>query len=268
MMTVDHSPLGKSSNYPDQYDPGFLFPIARSTNRSKLGIEGQWPWQGEDRWTAYELSWLNHKGKPQVAIAEFVIPASSPNIIESKSLKLYCNSLNQARFDNAELVRQTLEKDLSAAAGAQVEAQWFDGSILESPVYRLLDELDVEIERYQPAPDLLSIVSGKCVSRQLVSHLLKSNCPVTGQPDWASLYIDYQGQEIDEAGLLAYIISYRQHSDFHEHCVERIFTDLLNICQPDKLTVCARYVRRGGLDINPVRSTELNYKIIGRAARQ
>ena len=266
-MSVERSPLGKSSDYPQQYDPGLLFPVARAENRVKLGIEGQWPWYGEDHWTAYELSWLSPKGKPQVAVAEFIFPAHSANIIESKSLKLYCNSLNQTKFESVEQLRETIAKDLSAAAGAEVKVEWFEGTI-SAPNYQLLDELDIEVKHYQPAPELLMLKSQQQVSKQLVSHLLKSNCPVTGQPDWASIYIDYQGREINEAGLLAYIISYRQHSDFHEHCVERIFTDLLNTCQPDKLTVCARYVRRGGLDINPVRSTEADFYFIGRTIRQ
>lgn len=252
------APLGHETVYVCQYDPGQLYPIPRSNNWQGRGYDKA-PFRGYDIWNAYELSWLNSKGLPQVAIAEFRLPCESPYIIESKSFKLYLNSFNLTRFDSADQVRQHLVEDLSKVAGAPVTVL-IQSVEAQARIDRLkgdcLDTLDVEVEHYHPAPQLLRTLHGDPVDEQLYSHLLKSNCPVTGQPDWASVQIDYRGDPIDRDGLLQYLISYREHGDFHEHCVEQIFLDILDHCQPEQLTVYARYVRRGGLDINPYRSTE------------
>ncbi|TVT34945.1 NADPH-dependent 7-cyano-7-deazaguanine reductase QueF [Marinobacter vinifirmus] len=259
-MALHNAPLGKSSEYPDQYDPSLLFPVAREENRRRIGLEdGRWPWFGEDLWQAWEISWLRPGGVPAVAWAEIRFPAASPSIIESKSLKLYLNSLNQAVFSTVEQVAETITADLSSACGAAVDVRLL--SVDESAPaigrpegYELIDDEPVDDVVYEYSAESLT-VSGEEVSEQLCSHLLKSNCPVTGQPDWATVLIRYQGKKIDRSGLLRYIVSFRQKQDFHEHCVETVFTDLMARCKPEQLTVCARYTRRGGLDINPWRST-------------
>ncbi len=256
-------PLGQATQYPDQYDPSLLFQIPRSENRLKLNIKaGQaLPFVGIDIWNAFELSWLNTKGKPQIALAEFQIPADSPNMIESKSFKLYLNSLNNARFADEQEVRERLVADLSAAAGSKITARiQANETIAKKGIQEmggvLLDRLDIEIDPHIPAdPTLLGINEDfGPIEQCLVSHLLKSNCPVTGQPDWASVQIRYQGRPILEEGLLRYLIGFRQLGEFHEHCVETIFSDIKRECKPDKLSVYARYTRRGGLDINPFRT--------------
>ena len=259
--------LGQQSAYPNQYDPGLLFPIPRAQNRKKLGIEegSRLPFLGIDLWNAFELSWLNPKGKPQIALAEFSIPAESPFMIESKSFKLYLNSLNQHPFATLEAVRTCLRHDLSAVLGSPLQIKLLQPSELQDqkkyPLMQeldgqLLDRLDIEVNPAQIAdPALLSAdQSSAPITQTLVSHLLKSNCPVTGQPDWASVQIHYQGRPIKEEGLLRYIIGFRNLGEFHEHCVEKIFCDIKNRCQPEKLSVYARYTRRGGLDINPFRT--------------
>jgi 7-cyano-7-deazaguanine reductase len=256
-------PLGQATQYPDQYDPGLLYPILRAENRLKLGIkDGQaLPFVGIDIWNAFELSWLNQKGKPQIALAEFQIPADSPKMIESKSFKLYLNSLNNARFENENEVRERLVADLSAVAGSKITARiQANDAIAKKGMQEmagvLLDRLDIEIDPHVPAdPNLLGVNEDfGPIEQCLVSHLLKSNCPVTGQPDWASVQIRYQGRPILEEGLLRYLIGFRQLGEFHEHCVETIFSDIKRHCKPDKLSVYARYTRRGGLDINPFRT--------------
>lgn len=254
-------PLGQKTDYVSEYDPNLLFPIARVDKWQEMGIESErLPFHGEDIWNAYELSWLNKKGKPIVATAEFRLPCTSPNIIESKSFKLYLNSLNQMRYEDAFEVREILERDLSAAAEAPVSVVIRDVDAMESLVVLTpdycIDELDVEINEYHPNADLLCVKQGESVEERLVSHLLKSNCPVTNQPDWGSVFIDYRGAQIDHSSLLKYIASFREHTDFHEQCVERIFIDIMRHCQPESLVVYARYVRRGGLDINPYRASE------------
>ncbi len=258
---AEHSPLGKSSEYIATYSPELLFPIPRTAKWAELGVTAQTlPWQGVDYWNCFELSWLLPSGKPVVAIGEFAIPADSPNIIESKSFKLYLNSLNQTVFASLGELQACLEKDLSAAAGkpvgvkvrtlAEVEAQ----GVVALPG-QCIDALDVTISNYeQPQPELLRCNPERVAAETLHSHLLKSNCPVTGQPDWGSVVVEYKGRALDHASLLTYLISFRQHADFHEQCVERIYLDLKNLLQPERLTVYARYVRRGGLDINPYRS--------------
>lgn len=255
--------LGKSTQYPTHYDPSLLFPISRSENRKKLGYkEGQTlPFVGVDIWNAFELSWLNQKGKPQIALAEFQIPADSPNMIESKSFKLYLNSLNNERFKDEQELKERLIIDLSAVADSKVNiiinpTEMVAKNGMQELGGILLDRLDIEIDPNLPAdPTLLGVnESFGPVEQCFVSHLVKSNCPVTGQPDWASIQIRYQGRPILEEGLLRYLIGFRQLGEFHEHCVETIFTDIKRQCKPDKLSVYARYTRRGGLDINPFRT--------------
>ena len=252
--------LGKHSEYPDEYDAGLLTPIPRSLGRKALELIGDLPFSGADLWTGYELSWLDGNGKPQVAVAEFTVPASSAALIESKSFKLYLNSYNQTSFERWSDVSQRLENDLSECAGGPVLVQLFTlANYQKQGVQELpgncIDNLDVTIDCYQPEPALLDVTDGGEVSETLHSHLLKTNCPVTGQPDWASVMVRYRGRQISQQGLLKYIVSFRQHQDFHEQCVERIFTDILSRCGPEELDVYARYTRRGGLDINPWRST-------------
>jgi 7-cyano-7-deazaguanine reductase len=262
MSHLEHAPLGKNSENPNQYSPDLLFPISREENRAKLGIQSQsLPFFGVDIWNAYELSWLNAKGKPQLAIATFMVPANSPNIIESKSWKLYLNSLNNHRFQSNDELIDTLKKDLSKASGATVSIQLHSPESQSANGMRelsgkLLDRLDLEINPEQkPTSDLLSSdPSLGLVEESLVTHLLRSNCPVTGQPDWASVQINYVGPTINEEGLLRYLIAFREHQEFHEHCVEKIFIDIKNKCRPSKLSVYARYTRRGGIDINPFRA--------------
>ncbi|MGO2234057.1 NADPH-dependent 7-cyano-7-deazaguanine reductase QueF [Marinomonas sp. UCMA 3892] len=254
-------PLGQQTEYVSEYDAGLLYPIARVDKWTEMAIESErLPFFGEDVWNAYELSWLNLKGKPIVALAEFRLPCDSPNIIESKSFKLYLNSLNQMRYDSAEEVQAILEKDLSRAAGAKVtviirDVDSMASLVVLTPDY-CIDELDVDVSEYHPNAGLLETDETMgVVEERLVSHLLKSNCPVTNQPDWGSVFIDYKGPKIHHESLLKYVISFREHTDFHEQCVERIFIDIMRQCKPESLTVYARYVRRGGLDINPYRST-------------
>ncbi|HET7300612.1 MAG TPA: NADPH-dependent 7-cyano-7-deazaguanine reductase QueF [Oleiagrimonas sp.] len=261
MSTPDQSPLGKSTAYANRYDPGLLFPIERAPKRAELGIGGALPFHGVDIWNAYELSWLNPRGKPQVAMAEFRVPADSPRLVESKSFKLYLNGFNGERLDRTELTRRLMH-DLSAACGSDVAvrlvpADDFGAQKLHEPAGMLIDDIDIVIDHYGPPRSAyLTTITGKPVRETLVSHLLKSNCPVTGQPDWASVQIAYSGTSIDHANLLRYLVSFREHAEFHEQCVERIFTDIMQRCAPDKLSVYARYTRRGGLDINPFRSSE------------
>lgn len=267
-------PLGKHTEYVSQYDKSQIFPIARTENRGKLGIQAgdSLPFTGLDIWTGYEVSWLDLKGKPQVAIVEFVIPAEAPNIVESKSFKLYLNSFNQTKIESAEKLQSMLQADLSEGFGVDISVALF--SVDEFPVApvasaTLIDELDVECSIYQPDASLLKVDRSNMVQEVLSSNLLKSNCPVTGQPDWATVWVDYKGSKIDQAALLQYIVSFREHSDFHEHCVERIFCDLLAVGQFEELIVTARYTRRGGLDINPIRSLKsLTRHPMGRTARQ
>jgi 7-cyano-7-deazaguanine reductase len=266
--TPEQSQLGRASAYVDLYDPGLLFPIARATQRAAMGIaDGALPFLGADLWTAFELSWLNRRGKPQLAIAHFTVPCETANIVESKSFKLYLNSFNSSVFANAEAVRERLRADLAEAVWRGSERSGGVGVRLvapdafdREPVHELdgldLDRLDIECTRYQPAPELLTADTSQApVTETLSSRLLKSNCLVTGQPDWGSVQIRYNGPPIEQAGLLAYIVSFRNHNEFHEPCAERIFMDIWRQCRPTQLAVYARYTRRGGLDINPFRAS-------------
>jgi len=257
---LDELSLGKQTEYQAEYNPTLLQAVPRSLNRDDLNLADDLPFYGEDLWTGYELSWLNDKGKPIVAIAEFRVPATSPNLVESKSFKLYLNSFNQTRFESWQTVEQTMAKDLSGCAGENVTVKLMHVDQVEPfQVTQLagenIDDIDVEIDSYDFKPDLLAVNEGQ-VEETLHSHLLKSNCLITSQPDWASIVIEYKGKQIDRASLLKYLISFRMHNEFHEQCVERIFCDIQQLCQPEKLSVYARYTRRGGLDINPYRSTE------------
>jgi len=272
---AEHSPLGKSSEYVSTYTPSLLFPIPRAAKWAELGLSADTlPYTGVDVWNCFELSWLLPSGKPVVAIGEFSIPADSPNIIESKSFKLYLNSLNQTPFASVDALEKVLVQDLSGAAGKpvgvkvrrleEVEAE----GVVSLPGV-CIDDLDITVSSYDhPQPELLRCDPARIVEESLHSHLLRSNCPVTSQPDWGSVCITYTGAALDHASVLTYLVSFRQHSDFHEQCVERIFTDLQRLLQPQKLTVFARYVRRGGLDINPYRSTEALDFANGRLVRQ
>ncbi len=259
--TPSDSPLGKASTYQASYDPTLLFPMPRADKRAELGIHGTLPFFGMDVWNAYEVSWLNMRGKPQVAIVTLQVPADTPNIVESKSMKLYFNSLNQSKVAGPEALLDLLRADLSNAFGATVHvkltlADQFGTLQMGELDGLLLDRLDIEVDRYEPSPSLLTIHTDEAPAEEtLISHLLKSNCLVTGQPDWASVQIHYVGQPIDQEGLLKYLIGFRTHQEFHEQCVERIFMDILRQCQPTKLLVTARYTRRGGIDINPWRSS-------------
>ena len=280
MNSPDQSGLGKPTAYVDQYDAALLYPIERALKRAEIGIAGAAPFFGADMWTAFELSWLNPRGKPQVALAHFTVPCETRNIIESKSLKLYLNSFNNTKFASADDVKTRLRLDLSEAvwreaalpksfptaadkapAPASIGVTLIAAGLFDrEPVHELdglsLDRLDIDCTRYTPAPDLLTVTANEApVSEVFTSNLLKSNCLVTGQPDWGSIQISYTGDQIEQGGLLQYLVSFRNHNEFHEQCVERIFMDLWTRCKPMKLAVYARYTRRGGLDINPYRTS-------------
>jgi 7-cyano-7-deazaguanine reductase len=266
-------PLGKETPYPERYDASLLFPIPRTPQRAALGIDGALPFHGVDIWNAYELSWLDARGKPNVAIAELRVPATTPNIVESKSLKLYLASFNQERIESAEALAARIARDLSAAARgdvsvAIVEPSRFGALTLAELDGESIDAQAIAFEAYGPPDADVLRVSDEIADEALRSNLLKSNCPVTGQPDWASIEIRYAGPRIDRESLLRYLVSFRQHADFHEHCVERIFVDVMRRCAPTRLAIHARYTRRGGIDINPWRSTEPGDPPNPRAARQ
>jgi 7-cyano-7-deazaguanine reductase len=257
MNTPQDSSLGREVAYPSQYDAGLLFPIPRAAGRAEIGVaDDALPFIGHDRWQAYELSWLDARGKPCVATATFTVPCDSPNLVESKSLKLYLNSLNAERFNSDAAVRERIAIDLSARAGADVAVVFGLPEMVEAEVGESIDAQDIEISDYGPPnPSYLSSDEAQIVEEILFSHLLKSNCPVTGQPDWGSVVLAYRGPRIERTGLLRYLVSFREHSGFHEQCVERIFQEVLTHCRPSQLSVEARYTRRGGLDINPWRAT-------------
>lgn len=297
---MDHLSLGKSVEYAQEYDNSLLQAVPRSLSRDAIKLPSELPFHGHDIWNGYELSWLNTKGKPQVAILRCKVPITSPNLIESKSFKLYLNSLNQSKFNSAEAASKTLQEDLSRCAGEQVSVELIPSSAFDTISFGVfegncIDDLDIEITDFDITPELLlnesysknsssikksneskaipiddkaSAGSSELVSETLISHLLKSNCLITNQPDWGSILIKYTGKAISHEGLLRYLISFRQHNEFHEQCVERIFYDILQQCKPEKLTVYARYTRRGGLDINPFRSNFESPYEDARLARQ
>ena len=267
--------LGQKTEYASQYDRTLLQPVPRALNRDGLGITQNQPFTiGADIWTAYEISWLNEKGLPQVAIADIYLDYQSQNLIESKSFKLYLNSFNQSKFADFNSVQQTMQRDLSECAQGDVKVRLnpvavYDSQKIDHLQGDCIDEQDIEITSYEFNADWLkNCVSDEIVEEKLVSHLLKSNCLITNQPDWGTLHIHYVGKKIDHEKLLRYVVSFRQHNEFHEQCVERIFCDLMHYAKPDKLTVYARYTRRGGLDINPFRSNFENLPENLRLARQ
>lgn len=267
--------LGKTTDYRDTYDASLLQGVPRSLNRDPLGLKADnLPFHGADIWTLYELSWLNANGLPQVAVGQVELDYASLNLVESKSFKLYLNSFNQTRFASWDEVRSTLQRDLSACAQGAVSVTLYRVDELEGePVARFaglcIDNQDIAIDNYEfDAALLTDAASGEVVEETLVSHLLKSNCLITHQPDWGSVQIQYRGSQIDREKLLRYLVSFRHHNEFHEQCVERIFTDIQRFCQPESLSVYARYTRRGGLDINPWRSNTSFVPATGRLARQ
>jgi 7-cyano-7-deazaguanine reductase len=270
MRAPKHGVLGESTEYQFEYNPALLFAIPRQEGRALLSITAELPFKGFDRWTAYELSWLNAEGMPQAMIAEFEFSCASESIIESKSLKLYLNSFNQTQFASIDHVKETIANDLSHVSGTQVNVSLYgigEYGLLPDKNYVSLDALSVSCADYLPNPQLLS-VGEEYVSRKLSTHLFRSLCPVTGQPDWASVFIDYSGKAINDEGLIKYLVSYRNHQGFHEQCVEQIFIEIMRCCQPEQLTVYARFIRRGGLDINPLRSSHLTSYVLTREVRQ
>lgn len=271
MSVVESSLLGKETLYPKIYDPSVLFPIARATARQAYATV-PYIMQGVDWWHIFELSWLDGVGKPQVALGRLHLPASSPYLIESKSLKLYFNSLNFTKFNTQDELIKTVERDLSISAQADIRLEIMDINYLniQAPYGRCIDDLIPSKIEYQPNAQLLKHDdNAHIIEDYLHSHLLRSNCPVTNQPDWGTVFIRYQGKKIDESALLAYIISYREHNGFHEQCVEQIFADIWTQLQPEKLMVYATYTRRGGLDINPCRTSDLAWLVQPiRLARQ
>lgn len=270
---AQNSPLGKRVDYSASYQASLLFPIARQEKRDELCLSGEMPFTGEDIWNAYELSWLNVSGLPQVAIAEFRFPSTSTNIVESKSLKLYLNSLNQSVFDGLPSIQRVIAKDLSESVGCDVKVvlravDSKNDHVIRSFRADCIDTINAKVDQYDYDVTLLELESNEIVSERLCSHLLKSNCLITNQPDWASVLIRYKGAKISHESLLKYLISFRTHNEFHEQCVERIFIDILSNCRPEELTVYARYTRRGGLDINPWRSNCVNSMDNVRLSRQ
>ncbi len=276
-------PLGESSQYAEGYSPNRLFPMPRAEGRSAVGLRGALDWYGQDVWTGYEFSWLNERGKPEVAVLRLTVAAASSHIVESKSMKLYLNGYAQTRFDSTSKVRDRLAEDLSHAFGGAVVVELVALAEPSLGVSELagycLDELDVEITDYQRNPDLLVLAATQGaketketketpVTQVLTTHLFRSLCPVTAQPDWASVIVSYSGAAIDQAGLLKYLVSYRQHQAFHETTVERIYADIWERCQPERLSVSGRFLRRGGLDISPTRSSESQPMDMLRLSRQ
>lgn len=261
--TLLHSPLGKKSSYIDQYEPSLLFPIPREVKRKEIGVEDPIPFFGQDTWNAYELSWLSKSGKPEVGIAQVNIDCNSKNILESKSFKLYLNSFNNTRFESIDNVKTTILEDLRRAACGEITMEiffldYFLNQKIETFQGECLDTLDIKCDAFEIDAGILTVNANKVVKEVFYSNLLKSNCLVTGQPDWGSIEISYQGPQINRENFLQYIVSFRNHNEFHEQCVERIYMDLFKHCHPSELMVRARYTRRGGLDINPTRSSNKN----------
>ena len=259
MTDLVHSPLGRAVKHPDRLDSGLLFAVDRAPQRGELGFGAALPFGGVDLWTAYELSWLDAAGKPQVAIATFAVPADSPRLVESKSVKIYLTGFNLTRFGSGSEVAAALTRDLCNAVGATIEVTLtLPNGIGALPQAELsgvcLDALPIAVDRYLPVPEALA-AAGPVRTESLYTRLFRSVCPITGQPDYACVQVNYHGARIDRAGLLRYLVSFRRHPGFHEHCVERIFADVWRRCRPETLSVYARFTRRGGIDINPYRSS-------------
>ncbi|MEO8306147.1 MAG: NADPH-dependent 7-cyano-7-deazaguanine reductase QueF [Betaproteobacteria bacterium] len=270
---LDASPLGHATTYAEGYDPALLFVVDRAPQRGELQLGAALPFRGVDIWNAYELSWLDTAGKPQIAIATFAVPAESPRLVESKSVKLYLTAMNQARFSSEQEIRQTITRDLSHATGANVGVTLtlpadFATFPHAEPAGECLDALPIGVDRFELVPEVLS-AKGRIVDETLFSRLFRSVCPVTGQPDYATIELVYRGLRIDRDGLLRYLVSFRRHPGFHEHCVERIFVDVWRRCGPERLSVGAWFTRRGGIDINPYRTSgDMPSPPNARAARQ
>lgn len=255
-----HSELGKKSKYDTQYNPEKLFAVPRKLKREEMGVRSPLPFFGFDLWNHYEVSWLNEKGKPMVAVAEIIYGCESPNVVESKSLKLYFNSFNQTKWKDEPTLASIIKNDLEDRVGAPVAVKIIPLNPVGEPVFSCLkgiclDDLDLECSRYTADASYLK-TEDEQIEETVHSNLLRSNCLVTHQPDWGSIEITYQGKKINHEGLLRYIVSFRNHHGFHEHCIEQIFMDILRQCNPHHLTVYGRYTRRGGIDINPYRSTD------------
>lgn len=264
--------LGKHTPVADEYSPQLLYPIDRSQGRKNLGLDRSLSMAGADLWHAYEMSWLDSSGKPVVRVGRFTIPAGSPCMVESKSFKLYLNSLNNTRFESEEGLCTTVVRDIEAIVGADISLKLLDsadpalaGAMLAG---ECLDQLEASVSGAEPAAGMLVVDRSRIVEERLYSHLLRSLCPVTGQPDWASVWVHYRGAALDHTALLSYLIAYRQHQEFHEQCVERMFQDLHHRCAPEFLHIQAFYTRRGGLDINPFRSTDPHATPLPRLNRQ
>ena len=259
MTDLDASPLGRATIYAEAYEPALLFAVERAPLRDGLGFGARLPFRGADLWTAYELSWLDPDGKPEVGVATFAVPADSPRIVESKSVKLYLTALNQSRFASSGALAATLARDLSAATGAVVDAALFAPDAFAGRGQRelegdCLDAIPLAVDVFAPEPQALA-AGGAVVEKTWMTRLFRSVCPVTGQPDYASVQIRYRGPAIEPAGLLRYLVSFRRHPGFHEHCVEHIWSDVWQRCRPEALSVYARFTRRGGVDINPYRTS-------------
>ncbi len=267
--------LGKRSAAVSQYTPSLLFPIDRSRVRAQLGVRAEeLPFFGADLWTAWELTWLDRDGKPEVGVLQVRVPCESRAIVESKSLKLYLGSFAQTPFASAYDVVRTLESDLSVTVGAQVVVDLLSlNQVTQAGVSGLmgesLDSIRIASPVYHPDAALLErIETGRMVTETVHTNLFRSLCPVTGQPDMASVQISYTGPRIEHEDLLRYLVSYRDHPGFHEYCVEKIFLDLMERCRPRELSVSARFLRRGGIDINPFRSTGKIMPAVVRLVRQ
>jgi 7-cyano-7-deazaguanine reductase len=273
MSGLTDSPLGRAARYPERYDPALLFPVDRADQRKRLEFAGALPFVGVDLWTAYELSWLDRTGKPQVAIATLCVPADSPRLVESKSVKLYLAGFNLTRFDSGSAVGETLARDFRAAVGATVDVTLAPLDMNGAPALAdfagtCIDALPIPALDQQPMPEAL-VAAGDLRDETLYTRLFRSVCPVTGQPDYACVQIAYRGPAIDAPGLLRYLVSFRREAGFHEHCVEQIFADVWRRCRPERLSVYARFTRRGGIDINPWRSSESRFPPVAvRTARQ
>lgn len=262
-LGAGEAPLGRQVEYPATVDPSVLFPISRADARTPLRIEAAaLPFAGSDIWNAWEFSWLDARGKPCVAVTELRVSCDSPNLVESKSLKLYLGGYAMIRFDDTQDVRARIAEDVSASVGAPVEVSLREPAEFERLRVRdlageSLDDQRIEITEYvEPDPEHLRARDGaRPVEEALVTDLFRSRCPVTGQPDWASVQVRYRGIPVDHAGMLRYLVSYREHAAFHEACVERMFLDIQQRCRPLGLLVHARFLRRGGIDINPWRAT-------------
>ncbi|MEH6584161.1 MAG: NADPH-dependent 7-cyano-7-deazaguanine reductase QueF [Halioglobus sp.] len=264
--------LGKHTPVVEIYSPELLYPIPRAVARDNLGLSADLPFYGADLWHAYELSWLDGKGKPVARVGRFSIPATSPCIVESKSFKLYLNSLNNTRFEDDAAAKLCMERDIAAVAGEAVNLELFavdDPLLAGRPVQgKNVDSCEASLTESEPHADMLSVHPGELKEEHLYSHLLRSLCPVTGQPDWATLWVHYRGAALDHSALLAYIISYREHQEYHEQCVERMYLDISTRCEPEFLHIQAFYTRRGGLDINPFRSSDPTASPLPRLNRQ